>query len=774
MPRVTRTALRLAGRTLRTTGRATGAALVDGQGGAHAGRRWLGVLIVWAALLPASLLPGVVGTAISLLLAALAGFVLARRWARTVHPERVWRGDRVLIALPCALVTVPGVLLAGVVATAVIAHQFGFVPWVLVLVVAAGVFTALCGVARKAVGRATGRLMSVAEAASAAIGTPVDRLRVSRGRDAEGRSAVVIHDAHKALQSDLSKVDTAVARELGDVEVVRRGDALVVQVASASTIERRRLADSSGGLVVAIEELQPDGRRGLTLADGVGPTQAEAVAAWCDAALSASMIEWLPVQHRAIAAVLDDDERSLRARYAQLLGARPHEVGIDLTRDDEGIARVEILSAPTVSIDPARRMASWRQLVMSTPGGHEDWAIHENATTGQVTLTRHPRRVLPSLVPLNSTLPSELDPSLWADIPLGLTPEGIAAGQDLTLSPHSLVVGPTNSGKTVALVSDAARRLACGHDLIIIDVSRKRGVDYKLLEPFARGFARRVPEAVVALNRVNDEGERRSAVLGRLGMSKLEDVPLEVREREGMRPLTVVIDEVAALLGPVAIPKGLPKNDPLVVTATELATQKEILRALLAVIARELRFVGIHLVLALQRPDVTIFGATGGEMRDNLTHRVQLVPPGKPVSQTALAMLFPADMAADVYSEQQRFDDGKSRGLAVIAAEDGGVTAVRVAYAPQAQVAELLTSLGVARVAEGARWNFASEAPNRPTFGEIIPGTEADDAIEDVSLDLGEFDLNLDLGEDSSAEPDEWADVDLDPAPTEKPQAFIW
>ncbi|WP_404430703.1 hypothetical protein LG299_12495 [Microbacterium lacus] len=324
---------------------------------------------------------------------------------------------------------------------------------------------------------------------------------------------------------------------------------------------------------------------------------------------------------------------------------------------------------------------------------------------------------LPDRIALGPLLPESVDPIGWNVLPVGVTPEGAPAGQDLLAAPMALVVGPTGSGKTVALLADAAQRLTRGHDVCVLD-SAKGGADFAAIEPFCRGFAREYDESVALVKAVYAEGRRRRAVLLREGVGNAADLSVEARAAENIRPLTLIVDEAASLLLVPAIPKGLDKDDPEVRAAKELAAQKDLLRSYIGRIARELRFVQVHLVVAMQRPDAAILD---GEIRGNLTHRVLLVAPGKPIGQTELRMLFPTDVVTAVYDQIERFDDGLSRGLAVFAADSGDVTVVRVAYTPQSELEALLRERGVQPVADADRFDLSGAADTCPGAPSPLP-----------------------------------------------------
>ena len=81
------------------------------------------------------------------------------------------------------------------------------------------------------------------------------------------------------------------------------------------------------------------------------------------------------------------------------------------------------------------------------------------------------------------------------------------------------------------------------------------------------------------------------------------------------RPVLVVVDEAADLL---AATKGKSGEDRLRATLQHKAGE------LIAELARKGRSAGIHLVVAIQRPETAQLGDQGGSLRNNLTARLAL------------------------------------------------------------------------------------------------------------------------------------------------------
>lgn len=582
------------------------------------------------------------------------------------------------------------------------------------------------------------------EAAATVLGVRVEELAPSltTSESAEGTTVHVSPAPTAALARGEGRIGESVVSVLPTHMLTSFSPAGVTFTpADQATLLQRELLANSDGLVMAKSDPDEDGRVTLTLAPGVSPTAAERVEAWAHQNVDAraSLIEWDPHHQTATVAVLSDAERRVRERLAAVLKiTRPWDLAATVaTVDDSGTERVNTITLHrlppgTGGIRQQDRLDFWRQICESLPDGSNGWSVHEDET-GVVTLTYGPPRSLVPMVPLASLLPDQITADDWATLPLGLNERGSTAAIDLTLGPHSLMVGPTGSGKTVGLLALAAAQLTRGHRLVIIDPT-KRGLDFLSIRPFCAEFATTYADAERVIKAVYAEGQRRSEVLERYGAVKWSDLDPEVRAAENIQPLSVIIDEVGSLLLEPEIPKALPKDSPERADLESLAAQKAMLKMLTGKIARELRFAGVHLCVALQRPDAAILS---GELRSNLTSAVQLKAPGKPISLDALRMVFAGDAAQEAYDTLQDLDDGQARGLGVVAGDGGDLDGIRVAYAPAPEVAALLRSRGVP---DGVPLLNGGHSV-APQFGEVLTSPNAHEPV----MDLGELDLSADV-----------------------------
>ncbi len=439
----------------------------------------------------------------------------------------------------------------------------------------------------------------------------------------------------------------------------------------------------------------------------------------------------------AIVAHFDPAQRAIRNRLASALGCRPWEVEVAVEYEGQRVDLVQVLRYPDKGLDDDKYLDFWRSKVTAIPGGHRDWLVQRDPVSHRVVLTRRDPLVLPDQVDLVDVLPDHMDPERWANVTLGLSPEGTPLGFDLTLGPHALLVGPTGSGKTIAILALVASNLLHGHDVAIIDPT-KGGLDFLSLRPYCVGFAEDYDQSIALINAIYDEGQRRKAVLRTHEEVKWSDLSEDVRERENIRPLTVVVDELYALMRQPSVPKGLDRDHPLVVKANALISAKAEISEVIGSIARELRFVGVHLVVATQRPDANVLG---GELRSNLTSAAQLAKPGKVPARQALAMVFEGDEVDEAEQTLRNLDNGHSRGLAVAAGDGGELSAIRVAYAPMKSLPALLDARGARRVTP---WEIDVNSRDTPSDLELPDLFEAFD--DDSPAPAGEpFQFSLDL-----------------------------
>ncbi len=170
---------------------------------------------------------------------------------------------------------------------------------------------------------------------------------------------------------------------------------------------------------------------------------------------------------------------------------------------------------------------------------------------------------------------------------------------DLTRMPHLLVAGATGSGKSVCLNSIIMSFLyTAGPDdvkFIMVDPKRVELQTYNGIPHLVAPVITRVPETVNALKWALREMDRRYDLLSKFGARNLIDYNLRVQDK--LSYLVIIIDELADLM---------------VTAAADI--EGPIVR-----LAQMSRAVGIHLILATQRPSVNVIT---GLIKANIPGRI--------------------------------------------------------------------------------------------------------------------------------------------------------
>ncbi|MEX0916570.1 MAG: DNA translocase FtsK 4TM domain-containing protein [Candidatus Spechtbacterales bacterium] len=205
-------------------------------------------------------------------------------------------------------------------------------------------------------------------------------------------------------------------------------------------------------------------------------------------------------------------------------------------------------------------------------------------------------------------------------IALGRDVSGRVAYADLAKMPHLLIAGSTGSGKTIALNSVLLSLLYKNTPqqlrLLLIDPKRVEFTVYANIPHMLAPVVIENAKAVNALKWAVSEMERRFDALSRAGVRDIAsfNANKKVVEEEGPLPyIVIVIDELADLMSS----KG-----------------REV-EALIVRIAQMARAVGIHLILATQRPSVEVITGT---IKANMPARMAFQVASQIDSRTILDM----------------------------------------------------------------------------------------------------------------------------------------
>ncbi len=292
--------------------------------------------------------------------------------------------------------------------------------------------------------------------------------------------------------------------------------------------------------------------------------------------LSTDEQNWLDLMARNL-------EKALRHRGVRVLRINPTDadVGPSIVRFKVRLGHDETLrKVQSVATDLARDLALEKTpLIANVPG---------TQFVG-IDLPR-PQPTIVALEPLLEQLPLPAPAEL--PIIVGITPDGTVVKDDLSEFPHLLVAGVTNSGKSVFLrnlLLCLIKRYAPKHlELLIIDPKHTDFTFFNQL-PYLRGGKVIVDpgearEALLELAR--SEMRRRQRIMSGRSL-KVKQFNLDYPD-EALPPIVAMIDEYHMLISQMD------------------RKERETFEQDLYILAAAARSVGIHLVVATQRPGADV------------------------------------------------------------------------------------------------------------------------------------------------------------------------
>jgi len=418
-----------------------------------------------------------------------------------------------------------------------------------------------------------------------------------------------------------------------------------------------------------------------------------------------------PPAHRMLVGTLAPFELALRDRLAGVLKRSPWEIRVCTTwgLGADGLGEMQsvvLTAAPVLAADPDKAQTTWLQITQSVVG-HSGWTVEMDHHSGTVTMRSGVAIDLPNTASYSWSV---IDDGSWGEIPFGTDGFGRPVIADLSANPHVLVVGKTGSGKSIQLETFVYSALVHGFELAMVDPT-KRGLDFRWARPYVRpgGWGcQTYSDALTVIRGCYDEGKRRLDVLDSLDCPKWTALTPAQRKEHGIRPIMVIVDEGTSLAKLEPVMKTLPPDDPERMEAEELNADKSRIMAIIGKIARELRFVGVHLVFGTQRFSIADIGDGAGGLRENLGVRILL---GR-ASNIAIDMAFADSSDAGAAYRQAHgviatADAGKGaekhpgRGVCEI---DGMITtAFQGAFAPTDELVAALRARGIAKTDSDGR-----------------------------------------------------------------------
>ncbi|MDE6488923.1 MAG: DNA translocase FtsK, partial [Paramuribaculum sp.] len=331
------------------------------------------------------------------------------------------------------------------------------------------------------------------------------------------------------------------------------------------------------------------------------------------------------------ATVDEEEQEANKVRIINILRSYGVEISSISATIGPTITLYEIVPAPGVRISKIKRLGDDVAMSLAAMGIRIIAPIPGKGTIGMEVPNKKPR-----VVRMRSILSSRAYRESKAQLPiaLGSTISNEVYVTDLAKMPHLLVAGATGMGKSVGLNTIIASLLYRKHpaELKFVMVDPKR-VEFSLYKCIERHYLAKLPEeesaiilesenAVTTLNSLCKEMEDRYTLLSEAGVRGIVEYNEKFSQRrlnpeKGHRYLpyiVVVIDEFADLI---------------------LTVGKEV-ETPISRLAAKARAIGIHVILATQRPSVNVIT---GVIKANFPGRIAFRVTQRNDSQTILDRL---------------------------------------------------------------------------------------------------------------------------------------
>ena len=328
------------------------------------------------------------------------------------------------------------------------------------------------------------------------------------------------------------------------------------------------------------------------------------------------MIRFDPHLCELLLAELSPDELRCRGAVAVALGVKPWDVVVR-GRTDGGFD----LFLPMTYV--ASKHDAKLTEVAETVVGRVGWRIDVNPKSLTCRFVPGEPPIFPSVVPyplrdLGTRRSDPMKSLMGYQLPLQGEGLGGPIFIDWKASAFLLLAGMPGSGKTVSLTSILAQQLAAGASVFIVD-DRSKSIDFlwakDLVMPGGWGCDSE-EHAVATLAMVYKMGQDRAVEMAKLGFVNWLDMPDNIR----FKPIFGIIDEAASLLVQDPVPKGVPKDDPIVEEINHLNYMRALIGRNVNKIVAELRFVGVRMIISNQVTNQS----TGRppSMKSKIGHRV--------------------------------------------------------------------------------------------------------------------------------------------------------
>jgi hypothetical protein len=320
-----------------------------------------------------------------------------------------------------------------------------------------------------------------------------------------------------------------------------------------------------------------------------------------------------PVELFAMGEVLDhsEDIDTPRAKINEILQAFKVDGSVNNVHVGPTITRFEIGLGATQSVGKVAKLGDDIQLRMEAERVRIEAPIPGKAAIG-IELPNQTRRTVRIREVLNSEFYSHPGGLVAA---LGVDVAGKPIFAELEKMPHLLIAGTTGSGKSVGLTSLLTSLLMRnGPDtlrLMLVDPKRVEMMPFSGLPHLVTPVITESNEAIEALEKMGEVMEERYKLLEETGVRNLAAYN-EKEPSKALPYIVIVIDELADFM----------------MTGDKDRAESAIVR-----IAQKARAVGIHMVIATQRPSVEVITGT---IKANIPSRIAFTVPSQIDSRTII------------------------------------------------------------------------------------------------------------------------------------------
>jgi len=277
------------------------------------------------------------------------------------------------------------------------------------------------------------------------------------------------------------------------------------------------------------------------------------------------------------------------------------------------VTRYEFKPAPGIKVNQVVNLSDDLALALQAKRIRIIAPVPGKAAIGVEMPNRYPQTVYLSDIISDKSYSGK---SVLLPMALGLTASGNPYTTDLAAMPHLLIAGATGSGKSVCMNAIITSLIYRHHprDLrfIFIDPKMLELSIYSGIPHLERPVITRPKQAQSALNDAVIEMENRYKKLAGTGVRNIVQYNNKVKTEERLPYIVVMVDELADLM---------------------MSNQSSRIEIMFTRLAQMARAVGIHLILATQRPSVDVIT---GLIKANFSARIAFQVATKVDSRTIL------------------------------------------------------------------------------------------------------------------------------------------